>query len=282
MKSLSLIIFLSFISVITAATTSGHNNRNVTLMTAKDFELKWGSYINSYDSIEDVDFFNKDVKLNSGILPWLTGLASAVQSITGAWQSITQAFASSYSNELTQTMTGRGFDQFKSSTRTFAGKGLPYEKGDEFLVDVANLIDMPSEYHKEFKFLFKWIMFFDESVWTQSDFTFNTGSGGSNKVLNFFLQNDQENDKMNIVFLKCDTSFELAPDLFVWVTRESKLGGMFQNTKTQIKKSPAAISDSQIQFVSEYFLFLAYQNIAKFMKIAIPGNNENPFANFEG
>ena len=172
--------------------------------------------------------------------------------------------------------TNRGFDSFKSSMKTFSGEGLPHERSEEFLNDLSGRLDIPAQYRDDFQFMAKWVQFFDSQTWTQSDINFSKGKGGTTNNFNFFAQNRPEDGKMNIVYVTCNQDFSLADDIYVWVTRKSTLGGLFSSTKTEIEKKPAAITQEQLQFVSEWFLLLAYQELSRFMGIACPGDCQNP------
>jgi len=237
------------------------------------FMDKWGSYIQEVDIPEEGDP-DADIKLQMQFLPALTGLAGAVNSVTSAWSGIVSAFGSSYSKELQDMKLNRGFDKFRSSMKVFVGEGFPHSKSKEFLGDLSKRLSIPSAYKKDFQFLAKWIQFFDQQTWTQSDITFGKGKGGKTSNFNFFAKNT--GTKMDFTYVTCSNDFKLAPDLYVWVTRQSKMGGLFQSTKTEIQKKPASINEEQLKFVSEWFLLLAYQELARFMEIAIPGKGKNP------
>ena len=58
-------------------------------------------------------------------------LIAAIQSITSAWQSIVNAFKSSYSQEIADKEFANGWSKFKESTKVFKGAGLDYAKTDE-------------------------------------------------------------------------------------------------------------------------------------------------------
>ena len=58
-------------------------------------------------------------------------LIAAIQQITGAWQSIVNAFKSSYSEEIADKEFANGWSKFKESSKVFKGAGLAYAKTDE-------------------------------------------------------------------------------------------------------------------------------------------------------
>jgi len=243
-----------------------------------EFMNKWGSYITEMPIPRNGEKLSMDeeMKLQAQFLPFLTGLAGAITSVTDAWKGIVGAFASSYSKELQDIKLNRGFDKFRSSMKAFAGEGMPYDQTEAFLGDLAGRLAIPDSYKADFQFMAKWVQFFDSQTWTQSDVTFKKGNGGKTSNFNFFARNRPEDGKMDITYVTCGQDFQLADDLYVWVTRRSTMGGLFSSTKTEIEKKPAAITQDQLKFVSEWFLLLAYQELARFMQIAVPGNGGNP------
>jgi len=239
------------------------------------FMDKWGSYIQEVNIPEEGDP-DAEMKLQAQFLPALGGLAGAVNSVTSAWSGIVSAFGSSYSKELTDMRLNRGFDKFRSSMKTFVGEGLPHARSKEFMKDLSKKLSIPSAYKKDFEFIAKWVQFFDQQTWTQSDINFSKGKGGTTSNFNFFAKNRDKDQKLDVTYVTCSNEFKLAPDIYVWTTRRSKMGGLFSSTKTEIQKKPAAITETQLKFVSEWFLLLAYQELARFMKIAVPGKGKNP------
>jgi len=248
------------------------------VLNETEFMTKWGSYIAEVPIAKNGEKLSMDeeMKLQATFLPFLTGLVGAVNSVTSAWKGIVGAFASSYSKELVDMKLNRGFDSFRSSMKAFAGEGMPHERTEEFLGDLSGRLAIPDSYRGDFEFMAKWVQFFDSQTWTQSDVTFKKGNGGQTSNFNFFARNRPEDGKMDITYVTCGQDFTLADDLYVWVTRKSTLGGLFSSTKTEIEKKPAAITQEQLQFVSEWFLLLAYQELARFMQIAVPGDGGNP------
>ena len=87
-----------------------------------------------------------------------------------------------------------------------------------------------------------------------------------------FANNNQNTSKIDVLFLTQAEEFELAPDVFVISQSHSYLGGIFSSTKLKFEEKPAAITDADLQFVSQYFLLLAYQEIALAENLPAPPN----------
>ena len=67
-----------------------------------------------------------------------SSLINAINSITGAWQGIVNAFKTSFSQQLVSTQFNRGWSHFKESTKVFKGEGLHYDKAPEFFADIRS------------------------------------------------------------------------------------------------------------------------------------------------
>ena len=91
----------------------------------------------------------------------------------------------------------------------------------------------------------------------------------TNQNVTFALQVD-------VLFLTCSQTFELADDYFVISESHSILGGLFSKTKIKFKKKPASLSTADLMFISEYFSLLAYQQIALAEGMAAPPDPQFP------
>jgi len=189
-------------------------------------------------------------------------LTGAISSITGAWSSIVSAFKTTFSQQLVSTQFNRGWSKFKESTKVFKGEGLHYDKAPEFFADIRQMIAIPDKYAKDFDSIINFIQFFDKEYWSEHDTTFNKGSGGQASHFTMMANNNQDTQKIDVLFLTCSEDFALAPDVFVISQSHSYLGGIFSSTTLKFKQRPAGLSTQDLQFVSQYFLLLAYQEIA--------------------
>jgi len=189
-------------------------------------------------------------------------LFDIIQKITGAWQSIVNAFKSSYSEQIVDKEFANGWKSFKAATRTFKGAGLQYDKADEFFADIRGMLNIPSNYTKDFDQQIQWIKFFDNTTWSSHNTQFSTGKGGSDTVFTMFARNRQSEQKLDVLFLTCSQEFKKADNYFVISESRSILGGIWSSTKLKFKKIPAGITDQDLMFVADYFQLLAYQQIA--------------------
>merc|ERR1719399_240230 len=73
---------------------------------------------------------------------------------------------------------------------------------------------------------------------------------------------------MNIVLVKTDITFKLAPDVFVISKSKATFGGAFSTTKLHWKKNKAALKPQDLQFVSEFFINLGMTRIKQSQEVA--------------
>jgi len=193
--------------------------------------------------------------------PWAM-LQSIIQGICGDWSSIVNAFKSSYSEQLDYEQLTRGWSKFKEATKVFKGEGLTYDKAPEFFKDIQSMIQIPANYSKDFDQMIKFIQFFDKEYWSEHTTTFNIGQGGTASHFTMLANNNQDTSKIDVMFITLSESFALAPDVFVITESHSYLGGIWSTSKIKFDKHPAAISSEELEFVNQYFLLSAYQEIA--------------------
>jgi len=230
-------------------------------LTPEDFVLKWGpngrgvvqelllADLSSLSKLEDGDPFG--------------GLWDIISKITGAWQSIVNAFKTTYSEEIADKEFNNGWSKFKASTRAFKGAGLAYSDEDEFFTDIKTMIQLPSKYSDDFDKQIEWIKFFDESTWSSHDTQFDIGKTGSDSNFQMYAKKrGNGEDKLDVLFLTVAQEFHKADNYFVISQTHSYLGGIFSKTELKVKKVPAGLTDEDITFVSDFFELQAYQQLA--------------------
>lgn len=246
-------------------------------MSEEEFLQKWGHVVQVVD-VKDL----KNEPMLRGSQPPAPGanpfsmLMGAIQQITGAWSSIVSAFKSEYTEQLLESHLNNGWSKYKEASKVFKGAGLAYDNMDSFFADISSMVKIPSQYQADFNKQVEWIKFFDNETWSEHDTQFSSGKGGDDTIFTMYACNHEEEQKVDVLFLTCSQSFELADDYFVISEHKSILGGLFSSTKIVFKKKPAAISDTDLMFVSEYFSLLAYQQIALAEGVAAPPDPQFP------
>lgn len=239
------------------------------VMTEREFLARWEGVVSL------VDLSSEDILTMEAGNPFDL-LIQAIQSITGAWQSIVNAFKSSYSEQLVESHFNNGWSKYKQATKVFKGAGLKYENMDEFFQNIQSMVGIPGEYSDDFNQQIDWIKFFDNTTWSEHNTQFSQGKGGDDQTFTMYARNRQDDGVVDVLFLTCSQQFELADDYFVISESKSILGGLFSSTHLKFKKKPAAISDADLMFVSQYFTLLAYQQIALAEGTAVPPDPSFP------
>lgn len=197
-------------------------------------------------------------------------LFDIINKITGSWQSIVNAFKSSYTEQIADKEFNNGWSEFKAATRAFKGAGLAYTNANEFFADIKDMIQLPTQYSDDFDKQIEWIKFFDNITWSAHNTQFNIGQGGDDSQFTMFARNRQDDMKLDVFFLTCSQSFKKADNYFVISESRSILGGIWSSTKLKFKKIPAGLTDADLMFVSDYFQLLAYQQIALASGMEVP------------
>lgn len=255
-------------------------------MTHVEFLKKWGHIVTMKD-MKDLKgathptelFSTPGSKASRQLLQApnpLSMLTGAISSITGAWSSIVGAFKTTFAQQLDTTQMNRGWSKFTESTKVFKGEGLEYAKAPEFFKDIRQMIKIPSKYSKDFDSIINFIQFFDKEYWSEHDTTFNIGKGGQATHFTMMANNNQAESKIDVIFITCAEQFKLAPDVFVISQTHSYLGGIFSSTTIKFDQRPAGLSTTDLTFVSQFFLLLAYQEIALAENLPQPGGGSNP------
>jgi len=241
-------------------------------LSEDEFLQKWGRYVHRVTPSESRRLQGPP---GPGGNPFSL-LMQIIQQITSAWQSIVNAFKSSYKEQLLESHLNNGWSKYKQATKVFKGAGLPYDKMDSFFADIKSMIAIPANYSKDFDNQVKWIKFFDNTTWSEHNTQFSSGKGGSDNIFTMYARNRDADQKVDVLFLTCSQTFELADDYFVISESHSILGGLFSKTKIKFKKKPASLSTADLMFISEYFSLLAYQQIALAEGMAAPPDPQFP------
>ena len=87
------------------------------------------------------------------------------------------------------------------------------------------------------------------------------------KVIQFYMVNDREKQKLEVFTMTVSTEFELAPDVFVILAETSQFWGMKSSAKIRFEKRPASLKPDQVKFISDYFSLIALQELADFLNV---------------
>jgi len=244
------------------------------------FDKKWGKYTDS----QVMDVFSPESfarrlrtvakkhealrgrKLFLGAFNQLIG---AVQGATSAVQGIANLVGTQTSEALVGQFTDRGFKKFKEKTTITVTSGLPTKFFEAFMKDqLRTVVKVPSKHNDGVDQVIKWGMYTESNSWNAAENTFDINKGGKVKNFQVFLNRNTECEHMNIVLVKTDITFKLAPDVFVISKSKATFGGAFSTTKLHWKKNKAALKAQDLQFVSEFFINLGMTRIKQSQEVA--------------
>jgi len=202
-----------------------------------------------------------------GILAAAAGLIGTVNTAVSVAQKIISFFGKQYSERLVGSFTNNGYSKFQGSAKIMHGRGLPYANVPRFLELLGKSRGVPQQYKEELLTVGKWAQYTTRSDLTKQTVEFSAGSGGSCKVLQFYIQNNRAEQKLELFVMSVENSFKLAPDVFVILEETSQFWGMKSSSKIRFEKRPANLSPEQIKFVSDYFSLIALEQLADFLDV---------------
>ena len=251
-----------------------------TIQGFRAFDKKWGKYTDSMvmDVFSPESFARRlrtvakkhealrGRKLFLGAFNQLIG---AVQGATSAVQGIANLVGTQTSEALVGQFTDRGFKKFKEKTTITVTSGLPTKFFEAFMKDqLRTVVKVPSKHNDGVQQIIKWGIYTESNSWNAAENTFDINKGGKVKNFQVFLNRNTECEHMNIVLVKTDISFKLAPDVFVISKSKATFGGAFSTTKLHWKKNKAALKAQDLQFVSEFFINLGMTRIKQSQEVA--------------
>jgi len=199
------------------------------------------------------------------------GLTSAINAGVKIFTKIVSLFGSTYSEQLVAAHMDNGYTKFKGSSTVFKGTGLKYSRIPALIEHMARQIGVKNKDDiDKMSLMLRWSEYGDSDMWKQNQMTFSVGSGGMAKSFTLYANNDHTQGKMNILWMKTDAQFKLAPDVFVILVTKSRFGGLFTSSSVRFEKRPANIKPKDIQFVNEYFNLIAIQLVADLADLKVP------------
>ena len=203
---------------------------------------------------------------NVGILP-AVGLIGAVNTAVGVVQKIVSFFGKQYSERLVGSFTNNGYSKFRASAKIMHGQGLPYNNVPRFMELLGRGNNIPEQYWEEMRGIAKWAAYTTSATVTKQTLEFSVGQGGKGKVVQFYMVNDREKQKLEVFTMTVENQFELAKDVFVILEETSQFWGMKSSAKIRFEKRPASLKPDQIKFISDYFSLIALQELADFLEV---------------
>ena len=189
-------------------------------------------------------------------------LIGAVQGATSAVQGIVNLFGKQTSEALVGQFTDRGFSKFNEKTTITVTTGLPTAYFEAFMKDqLKSVVKVPKKHKEAVKQIVRWGLYTGSNTWNAAENVFDISKGGNVKNFQIFVNRNYECEEMNIVLVKTDVAFKLAPDIFVISKSKATFGGAFSTTKLHWKSRDAALKQPDLTFVSEFFINLGMNRI---------------------
>ena len=270
-----------------------------TLVGFDVFDKKWHKYT-KFQTIENLPNTRRRLRLSKGrklnILGAFDALMGSVQGATSAVQGVLNLFGKQSSEALVGQFQDRGFSDFNEATTITVTGGLPTKYYTAFITDMLkDVVKVPSKHKDAVKQIVRWGLHTQSNTWNAAENVFDIGKGGNVKNFQLFINRNIACEEMNIVLIKTDVTFKLAPDLFVISKSKASWGGAFSETKLHWKKEKKPIRAADLQFVSEYFITLGMNRIKQSREVAgfaqtddgscgsaAPPPQENPFGGGRG
>jgi len=194
--------------------------------------------------------------------PIWDSLLGAFGKLTNQWGQITQAFKTTRSSVIKETLKGKGFDYFSQSAQIQISKGIKAEYFEKYLAHLEKRIKVPAERQEDLKMVLEEAMFADSNVWTAFNTLFSVDTIGTTKFASVLVGRNDANDTYDVIFSDIKADFKLAPDTMVVSKKLSVLGGIWEDDKDEFIKVPKSLEPEDIQTVLSFFQIIAFKNFA--------------------
>lgn len=197
-------------------------------------------------------------------------LKSAFGFITTDWPKIVETFKISKTSTIKETLLGKGFSYFAQSAQIQISKGLEEANFDKFMGYIAKRLKVPEERRDDLTDVVETAKFVEKQAWVAFNTLYSVDKIGNTKFATLLIGKDEQTGKYDIVLSDVQADFQFAPDLIVVNKKLSVFGGIFNHEKDETISRPRSITQEDIQTVLNFFEIIAYQTIAKYMKIDLP------------
>lgn len=215
---------------------------------------------------------------NLGFSP-MAALAGAQTAITGfadAYKSIATAFKTVKSDTFKEKIAGAGFDKYTSKTRVMKSLGVPDSQWDRYIAAIGKLMELSKhpEVQGNITAIMELATFVPDSSWIANDMTFDKqkDSQGECSTIVALTQKDYMEERSNVILAFTAGTFTLARDMLIYTKYRSYAGGIYEETKDEIKYNARAITDEEIKMVHATMMLSGIQTMAEFLdlKISLP------------
>jgi len=180
---------------------------------------------------------------------------------------IIEAFKSSRSEKIKQTLLGKGFKQFDESAQLQIVKGLKASYLDKFLAHLVKRLKVPKERQNDLKDVLEETKWVDNNTWMAFNTIYSVNVGGQTKFCSILIgktegKKGKNQDTYDALISDVEATFQLAPNVLVIEKNLSILGGLWADTSIEYKDMPRSITHEDVKAVLEFFTVVAFKGFA--------------------
>jgi hypothetical protein len=189
-------------------------------------------------------------------------MSDAVGSLTEPIGKAIKALKSSKSNEIKETLLGKGFKEFVSSASVKVAKGIKAEFFDKYLTFIEKTIKVPDARKEEVKDILEQSQYVESNLWSAYDTVFSVGTGGDVKYVSLMITRDDEKGVYHCVCSDVQATFKLAPDVMIINKKLSIIGGLWEEDNWIEKEIPKGYTQEDMETVINFFSVVAFKAMA--------------------
>jgi len=169
-----------------------------------------------------------------------------------------------------EAIVGRGFTVFDTSGDVQQLSGVPTDKVDELAAMVAAQMQVPAAFSASLHDVVQEAALFDDDAWHMWQLVFAASQGSCRYAT--LLSRKASPASLDLFVASFSATFAFAPDMFVYTTSKSVLGGLFSSSSMHIRFQPHALSTSDLQLLFDFFDIVATRKFAQVLAIPLPAS----------
>jgi len=177
--------------------------------------------------------------------------------------------------EMVQHIVARGFTEFDEAGDVQQISGVDEDKLSLLFKMIGSDIKLPAEFTDGVNNALEDCKLFDSNVWHMWQFVFSVNGKGTCRYATVLSRRDEKTNKYDFFIANFAAEFAFAPDVFVYNTKKSYLGGLFGSSKMHVVKHPHIVSTQDVQVLFDFFDIAAYQKFAAVLKIPVTLEAQN-------
>lgn len=192
----------------------------------------------------------------------MDNLIGSFMKLTNGWGQIVNAFKTTRTSTLKQTILGKGFDYFNQSAQIQISTGIKDEFFDKYLGHLETRIKVPKDRQEDLKMVLEECRWAEKNVWSATNTLYSIDDGGNVKFVSILAARNDEKNTFDFVFSDIKAEFKLAPDVMIINKKLSVLGGIWEDDKDVEVKVPKSITPEDLKMVMSFFQIVAFKSFA--------------------